>query len=59
MKYIIFTIILLLSACDGSSAPITKIAAPQREAMEKAKNVGQVMQQSMEEMQQQIDETDN
>jgi len=58
MKYII-PIILLLSACDGVSAPTTKIASTQREALEKARNVDQVIQQSMEEMQQKIDETDN
>jgi len=59
MKYIIPAIIIFLSACDGSSVPNPKIAAPQREALERAKNVGQVIQQGMEETQQKIDETDN
>jgi len=59
MKYIILTIILLLSACDGSPAPSAKIASSQRDALEKAKNVDKVIQQGMEEMQQKIDETDN
>jgi len=60
MKYIIpVAIILLLGACDGSSEPTTKIASTQLEALEKAKNVDQLLQQSMEEMQQKIDENDN
>ena len=36
MGYILLAVILLLGACDGSSAPTSKIAEPQREALEKA-----------------------
>jgi len=50
MKYILLIALLLLSACDNSS-PAPKIAAPQREALEKAKAVDQIVQKSAEEMQ--------
>jgi hypothetical protein len=42
MKYILLTAVLLLSACDKPTPP--KIAAPQREALEKAKGVDQAVQ---------------
>jgi hypothetical protein len=48
MKYILLAVILLLNACDKST-PAPKIAAPQREALEKAKGVDQVVQKSAEE----------
>lgn len=51
MKYILLSIMLLLSACDGSSTPTPKIAAPQRDALEKAKGVDQVVQKNTEETQ--------
>lgn len=51
MKYILLGIMLLLNACDGSSAPAPKIAAPQRDALEKAKGVDQVVQKNTEETQ--------
>jgi len=50
MKYILLTTLLLLAACDNST-PAPKIAAPQREALEKAKGVDQVVQKSAEETQ--------
>ncbi len=51
MKYILLSIFLLLNACDGSSAPAPRIAAPQRDALEKAKGVDQVVQKGTEEAQ--------
>lgn len=56
MKCILFAIILLLGACDGSSAPTPKIAEPQREALEKAKGVEQTLQKAAEEQQKNISE---
>jgi len=50
MKFIMPMILLLLVACDNSS-PAPKIAAPQREVLEKAKGVDQMVQKSAEEMQ--------
>jgi outer membrane PBP1 activator LpoA protein len=50
MKYILLVIALLLNACDNSS-PTPKIAAPQREALEKAKGVDQVVQKGAEDTQ--------
>lgn len=50
MKYILLAVVLLFAACDNSS-PVPKIAAPQREALEKAKGVDQVVQKSAEETQ--------
>jgi len=51
MKYILLAVVLLLNACDGPSAPVPKIAAPQREALEKAKGVDQAVQKGAEETQ--------
>jgi outer membrane PBP1 activator LpoA protein len=48
MKFFMLTVILLLVACDNST-PAPKIAAPQREALEKAKGVDQMVQKSAEE----------
>lgn len=64
MKFILLVAALWLSACDGSSAPAPqspptpKIAAPQREALEKAKSVGQTLQQSNGEAQKEISEAE-
>ena len=58
MKYILLAVILLLSACDGSSAPTPKIAAPQREALEKAKGVEQTLQKANEESQKKISDAE-
>lgn len=49
MKYILLAVALLLAACDKPPTP--KIAAPQREALEKAKGVDQVVQKNAEETQ--------
>lgn len=46
MKYILLAVVLLLSACDKPTVP--KIAAPQREALEKAKGVDQAVQDATE-----------
>lgn len=48
MKYILF-VTLLLCACDGPSAPVPKIAATQREALEKAKGADQILQKNISE----------
>ncbi len=51
MKYILLALALLFTACD-KSAPTPKIAAPQREALDKAKGVDQAVQQSTDELKQ-------
>jgi len=58
MKQILLVVILLLNACDGSSAPTPKIAEPQREALEKAKGVDQILQKGNEETQEKISESE-
>lgn len=55
-NYLLFATLLLLGACEDRSAPTPKIAAPQREALDKAKNVDKVMQKNAEETQKKIDE---
>lgn len=57
MKYILLAVVLLFAACDNSS-PVPKIAAPQREALEKAKGVDQVVQQNTEESKQKIEDAE-
>lgn len=54
MKYILFAAMLLLTACDGPATPTPKIAAPQREALDKAKGVDQTIQKAAEEQQKSI-----
>lgn len=54
MKYVLFITMLLLAACDGRSAPAPKIAAPQREALEKARDVEQTLQKASESQQKNI-----
>lgn len=56
MKHILLAVILLLSACDGSSTSKQKIAEPQRQALEKAKGVDQTSQKANEELQKKISE---
>ncbi|HTN93528.1 MAG TPA: hypothetical protein VMJ33_03015 [Gallionella sp.] len=57
MKYLLLFVVLLLNACDNSStAP--KIAAPQRDALEKAKAVDQTVQKSTDETKQKIEDAD-
>jgi hypothetical protein len=54
MKYILLAVTLLFAACDKPPTP--KIAAPQREALEKAKGVDQTVQKEAEESQKKIDD---
>jgi hypothetical protein len=54
MKYILLAVALLLTACDKPSVP--KIAAPQREALEKAKGVDQTVQKNAEEEKKKIED---
>ncbi|MBI5626141.1 MAG: hypothetical protein HY935_02895 [Nitrosomonadales bacterium] len=54
MKYILLAVVLLLSACDKPPTP--KIAAPQREALEKAKGVEQAVQKEADESQKKIED---
>ncbi len=56
MNYVIVVTLLLLGSCDGSSSPAPKIAAPQREALEKAKGVEQMIQNNADETKQKIDD---
>lgn len=56
MKYILLAVTLLFSACDKPPTP--KIAAPQREALEKAKGVEQAMQKETEEAKQKIEDAE-
>ena len=55
MKTILLAVALLLTACDGSTS---KIAAPQREALEKAKGVEQTVQKQAEESKQRIEDAE-
>lgn len=57
MKYILLAVVLLLNACDNST-PAPKIAAPQREALEKAKGVDQTVQKNAEETQNKAKESE-
>lgn len=56
MKYILFAIALVLSACDKPSVPV--IAAPQRAALEKAKGVDQVVQNATDESKKKIEDAE-
>jgi len=58
MRYVLLAIMLLLSACDGPSAPTPKIAEPQREALEKAKGVEQTLQKADEESRKKASESE-
>lgn len=58
MKFILFAAVFLLGACDGPPAIPPKIAAPQRETLEKAKGVDQVLQKGNEASQKQIKEAE-
>lgn len=57
MKYFVLFALLMLNACDNSSA-VPKIAAPQREALEKAKGVDQVVQNATEESKKKIEDAE-
>jgi hypothetical protein len=56
MKFILFAVLLMLSACDKPTVP--KIAAPQREALEKARNVDQVVQNATAASKKQIEDAE-
>jgi hypothetical protein len=57
MKYLLLVVVLLLNACDNSStAP--KIAAPQRDALEKAKGVDQILKNANDETKQKIEDAE-
>ncbi len=56
MKYFVLAVALLLVACDKPTAP--KIAAPQREALDKAKAVDQAVQQNTEEEKKKIEDAE-
>lgn len=55
MKFILLAVVLMLGACDKPSS-VPKIAAPQREALEKAKGVDQVVQNATEASKKQIED---
>jgi len=57
MKFILLAIVLLLSACDKPSVP--KIAAPQREVLDNAKAVDQMVQKNTEEEKKKIEDAGN
>jgi len=54
MKYILLALTLLFTACDKPATP--KIAAPQREALEKAQQVEQMVQDSADAMKRKIED---
>lgn len=56
MKYILLAIALMLTACDKPPTP--KIAAPQREALDKAKAVDQAVQKNAEETKQKVEDAE-
>ncbi len=56
MNCLLFATLLLLGACGERTTPAPKIAAPQREALDKAKKLDQTMQKEAEERQKKIDE---
>lgn len=54
MKYILIAVTLLFAACDKPATP--KIAEPQREALEKAKDIEQTVQKEAEEASKKIED---
>jgi hypothetical protein len=56
MRYLLLAVILALTACEKPATP--KIAAPQREALDKAKGVDQAVQKDTEEKKQQIEDAE-
>jgi hypothetical protein len=56
-RYLIVFTLLLLAACDSrTSSPPPDIMKTQRETMNKAKDVGQVLQQSADQERKQVDQ---
>ncbi|MGA9666191.1 MAG: hypothetical protein WBQ69_07045 [Gallionella sp.] len=56
MKYILLAVALMLTACDKPPAP--KIAAPQREVLDQAKAVDQIVQKNTDETKKKIEDAD-
>jgi hypothetical protein len=56
MKYILLALALLLTACDKPPTP--KIAAPQREVLDNAKAVDQMVQKNSEESKKKIEDAE-
>ena len=57
MKDLCFAVVVLLNACDQSST-VSKIAAPQRAALDKAKAVDRVTQTETEESKKRIEDAE-
>jgi hypothetical protein len=57
MKYSVLTVVLLLMSCNNSTTT-PKVAEPQREALDKAKGVDQVINRSAEETKNKVDDAD-
>ncbi len=57
MKRILLAAALSLAACDHAS-PTPKIAAPQREVLDKAKGADQAVQKNAEETKKKIDDVE-
>ena len=58
MKYVKYTLLaltLMFAACNKPATP--KIAEPQREALDKAKEVDQMMQKNTEALKQKVEDT--
>ena len=56
MKYILLAVFLLLTACDKPATP--KIAASQREVLDNAKAVDQMVQKNTEESKKKIEDAE-
>ena len=56
MKYFLLAAALLLAACDKPATP--KIAAPQREVLDNAKAVDQMVQKNTEESKKKIEDSE-
>jgi hypothetical protein len=56
MKYILLAVALLLSACEKPAAP--KIAATQREVLDNAKAVDQMVKKNTEESKKKIEDAE-
>jgi hypothetical protein len=57
VKYILVVLLLVLNACDKPTT-VPKIAAPQREALEKAKSVDQTVQKETDESKKKIEDAE-
>lgn len=58
MKIVFLTLCILLTACGAQDKP-AKIAAPQREALDRAKAVDAMVQQQAEEQRKKIEEAES